>query len=323
MSFNNLSIEDISQIINPDSHEFVGFPSFIRTGKDYFLLYDSRRSVHKFDYEGNHVFSFGKEGRGPGEFQAITNYWIRNDYFELYDYNGSKLLYFDLNCDFLYEKEIESRFHSVEVEKTENNLFIVPSNGENNSLLKIVDAEKENKIFFAGEVEYDEDHLSTERIRQIVNAGNLPNEMYHKIFIGYNDTGIFSYQRATANLQKFDMTGDLLWEKKIILPEQEILFEKFKQELFGQDRYIPELSYARGVHVTKEGIAIMLNVPVGNSVKVLWVDNLGENIHIVEYPSLIRNESFFLLRFRLAPEIGYILFTNSREGVVFKSKWPL
>lgn len=316
------SVSDISEIITPESHNYINFPSFLRTTSDYFLLYDSQ-SVHKFDYEGKKILTFGREGRGPGEFLSITNFWIRSNRFEFYDYNASKLIYFDFDGDLIKETLINKEYHSRSLDKIGDNLYVLASNGENNSLFKIVDAASNKTIEYVGYAEPSEGELPLNMIRQMVENERLPNSMYHKIFLGYNDTGIFSYQRATANLQKFNLAGDLLWDFTFKLPEQDMLFENFKRELFEQDRYLPELTYSRGVHVTDEGIAVLLNVPVNNSIKILWVDNDGNNKQIIEYPEIKRDDDFFLLRFRLEPENNLILFVHSLEGIVYKAHWPI
>lgn len=43
-------------------------------------IYDSRQNViQKFDSEGNHLQSIGREGEGPGEFQNVTAIFINSD----------------------------------------------------------------------------------------------------------------------------------------------------------------------------------------------------------------------------------------------------
>ncbi len=155
----------------------------------------------------------------------------------------------------------------------------------------------------------------------MVRRGEIPERVRNLVFLGVNESGIFSFQQAEARLQKFSGSGELLWEKDFIdLPALKGVYEEYLQEAKTQERFIPQLSYARGIHVYEEGAAILLQTAEQNPVTVLWVSNSGEDIRLIEYPEV---EKSFLLRFRIAPDRQTILFVDSMEPTIYRAEYPV
>jgi len=48
--------------------------------------------IIKLDSQGNKLFSFGKKGKGPGEFISIGGFWVFDTSYMVYDYNAFKFI---------------------------------------------------------------------------------------------------------------------------------------------------------------------------------------------------------------------------------------
>ena len=96
--FEEYKVHESAVFLSPDIADFVGMPSHIKaeTGALYFTD-NSFDRVTKVDLDGQKLFSFGSEGRGPGEFQSIAGFWKFEDRYLIYDYNGFKFITYDLN----------------------------------------------------------------------------------------------------------------------------------------------------------------------------------------------------------------------------------
>jgi len=308
-------------VISPETHSEIIFPIWIRTMPDYFLLYDSgQNKVFSYTYSGEKIFEFGDEGRGPGEFQSLTNCWIMNDHIELYDFNQRKIIKYDLKGTFIEEYLIGNAGLSGRIEMLGSDKIVSPAQGESRALMKVYDHRRDS-LSFIGKAIGGPDEIGGETTHEIIRRGRIPNYMKNSIFLGTNASGIFSFQETTALLQKYSNDGELLWEIDLKIPSQEMLYEEFMEELNEVgDRYIPSYSYAHGIHTVDQGTAILLNTSSGNPVTVAWITNDGSQVSIFEYPDI---ENTSIIRFRVKIENNTIFFINPIEGYVYKSDFPL
>lgn len=116
---NHPNINSFESIGEADSEiTFSGRVPFGATSDDVFYRYLFRMAVDDagrvylnndriqvYNPDGSHLRSIGKQGSGPGEFQVIHNYQIKNNKLYVYDALGFRLSIFSLD-DFTLEKEI-------------------------------------------------------------------------------------------------------------------------------------------------------------------------------------------------------------------------
>jgi hypothetical protein len=75
---------------------------------------DQSESIYVFDSEGKHLKTFNKKGRGPGEYNRITNFFVNPNNGNLYTVTSQALLCYDKELNF-----VEA------IEKPENELFLI------------------------------------------------------------------------------------------------------------------------------------------------------------------------------------------------------
>lgn len=316
-------VEEVETIIDPETHSEITIPSFVRTATDGFIIFDGNlQKIFTFDYEGDQILSFGRQGRGPGEFLALTNVWILKDHYLLYDYNGAKMVRYDFSGSLIDEYPVDIGELTANVEMLPSEMFVHSARGEEGALLKISDI-KNDRVTYFGEAAAGKDETSNEEIRDVIRKGEIPNFMKNKVLLGVNESGIFSFQTAHAVLQKFSLDGVPQWERDLKIPSVEGVFENFLK-VNREQNYIFLLAYARDMHVSEYGAAILIETLENQPVTVAWVPNDGDNIQIIEFPHIEKpSEIAYPFRFRIAPGHHTIFFTNSLEGKVFKSFWPI
>ncbi len=322
VDFKTIVVEESEAIITPESHTELAFPAFIRTAPDYFLILEGRlNKIFKFSYEGKQLSSFGRKGRGPGEIQSLINYWIMEDHYLLYDFNGAKMIQYDFDGSFINEYPVKFGGRPSSVEVLSTDIFIHPANGEEGSLLKVSDLKNEETRYI-GEAIAVEVEEPDEDLRSMIRSGRLPNYMLNSISLGANESGIFVFQQVNAVLQKYHFNGELVWERNLKIPPVDGVYEEFLRKVNEQERVLPQLYYGHGLHAIEEGVYLMLNTPDDKPITMIWIPNDGNDIQVIEFPDIERDPNF-PLRFRVAPDSGFIFFVKSLDGEVLSSAWPI
>lgn len=75
---------------------------------------DQSESIYVFDSEGKHLKTFNKKGRGPGEYNRITSFFVNPNNGNLYIITSQALLCYDKDLNFVKA-----------IEKPENDLFLI------------------------------------------------------------------------------------------------------------------------------------------------------------------------------------------------------
>lgn len=318
----NIKTEEI--VLSPATHEEITIPSLIRTAPDRFLVFDGNlQKIFVFNYQMEQILTFGNSGRGPGETQAVTNIWIRDDHYMLYDYNGGKVVRYDFEGMFLDEHPVDVSELAAHVELLELNKLVLSANGEQGMQLKISDLIKPDHTEYIGEAVAGPDEISNEEIRSLIRRGRIPNWMKNSLLTGSNEEAIYSFQNAMLVLQKYNLEGELLWEIDINIPSAEEIFENYL-EINREQNFIFPLMYAYDMHVLEFGAAILLRTIENKPASVLWIPDDGKNIQLIEYPGVNRpDDALSIFRFRISPEQKSIFFINSSEGEVTRSIWPI
>ncbi|MFC1629167.1 6-bladed beta-propeller [Gemmatimonadota bacterium] len=71
-----------------------------------FVLDSRAMSIHIFSNEGEHLSSFGREGRGPGEFSMFLSGYVLSDRLILWNGGNQALMQFDLAGNYISERRL-------------------------------------------------------------------------------------------------------------------------------------------------------------------------------------------------------------------------
>ena len=76
---------------------------------------DEQKTIHLFDNNGTYIQSFGKKGKGPGEFLGLNNLSIKAPYLYIHDYRQNRLNLFDLETR-NFTKAIKLRSENINID---------------------------------------------------------------------------------------------------------------------------------------------------------------------------------------------------------------
>jgi hypothetical protein len=323
-------VEDISVILSADNTKDIANPAWIKSVSDGFLIYDAKlNEILKFNLEGQKLFSFGRQGNGPGEFLSVGGFWKFDQGFLIHDNKAQKLIRYDpsgnhikdISLDFLDTPTLPVGIEALNFQE-----FVMPSGGEASSLLKVMDVTSQ-RAEYVGDVvskKYVRKPTPDER-RQAISLGNIPAMDENNVLLSSNESGIFSFQQTTATLEKYSQSGSLLWQKNLRIPEVEELFDYLFQEnksRLDSGKPLLQFAYAHGISANDEGVGVLLNVRGGQPVTIAWVPNNGNDLTVVTYKGL-EHPSPIPLRFAISLDGSHILFGNTLEGKIYKANWPL
>ena len=316
-------------LLQADSTDQIGAPALIQTVERGFIIFDS--ATYKFilfDPQGNKLLSFGKKGKGPGEFLSLSGFKEFEDFYLVFDYRTAKFLKYRLNGEFIEDVGLNSDYFPilpVSIEALEPDRFIMPSFGKNGSLLMDIDRIKNKVQYFGNSVgDYVENLRPGESIKAITSR-KIPAYMLNTVELSSNRTGIFSFQQTTALLEKYSYSRELIWKKKIETPALDRLFDIFFEKNIERiNKGLPEkypFIYARDLEANDKGVAILLNLMEKDPVTLYWVSNDGKDDKVVTFEGMKKQPYQFSISEH--ENKSYIFFTNFMEGTIYKAEWPL
>lgn len=322
--------------ISPETAEYAGSPGRIKATEEalYFSDYAYNR-VTKVDRDGEKLLSFGRDGVGPGEFQSMAGFWVFDDYYLVYDYNGLKFISYDRKGDAIEDIMVSTNPVNpdgfppnipITVEAVNSHQLLIPSGGRDGSLFVLADIEADTMQFFGKAIGDHVGGYDFAKVQEAYSAGEIPDVFVNSVFLGSSGSGIYSFQQTTAILEKYDDQGDMIWSKKLKIPAQEGMFDSIARE--NRERVksneVPHLFfYARSLDVHDVGVAILLNTPPDHPLSVAWVPSDGSQFEIIEYHGIENEEIGNLGSFSVSPTDSRTYFLNAQEGKIYKAKWPL
>jgi len=324
---NNTLEETASLMMHTDSTDIIGAPALIQSVDNGFIVFDGAYNTFtRFDFQGNKLFSFGKKGKGPGEFLSMSGFKKFKDVYLVFDYRNAKILNYRVNGEFIEEVGLDSDYFpilSVSVEAIEPDRFVMPSLGKEGSLLMDIDRKNNRVQYFGDSIGDYVEHFNPGKINQAITSHKIPSYMLNMVSLSSNQTGFFSFQQTTALLEKYSLSRELIWQKKIETPALDGLFDRYFEKNIARikkgkpARYT--FAYANDMEASEKGVSILLNLTDDQPVTVFWISNDGQNSKVITFDGIETQPG----QFSISEQRSQIFFTNYLEGTIYRAKWPL
>lgn len=108
---------------------------------------DQSESIYVFDSEGKHLKTFNKKGRGPGEYNRITNFFVNPNNGNLYIVTSQALLCYDKELNFVEAIEKpENELFLISAKQIDDDIYGMVFNGKRHSI-QIVDGKSKNVFY--------------------------------------------------------------------------------------------------------------------------------------------------------------------------------
>ena len=331
-------IRDTSLFLSHTTHDFVSRPGGIKAGNEGLYIFDNAHgSVTRVDRQGNPELSFGQHGEGPGEFESPGGFWVMEDGYLVYDYGPFEFIKFNRHGEepehnVLEENPIHDRFphqFPLTLDAVSPEVFLVPSGGREGSLIAVVDVEADTLEFLGEAVDDFVEDYDYEEVNEAYLTGEIPDILRNSVMPGNNTSGIFLYQMITGILEKYDHSGNLLWQKDLRIPAQQGLFDQIaeanRESADNPEEPPVSYSYAIDMEVREEGVAVLLNTPEGAPLKVAWVPNDGEYFDMVTFEEFNPQHISAGMgdTFTISEQQSEVFFLNPETGEIYKAEWPI
>lgn len=330
--FKKYVITDTQVFLKLENTSFLGNPSSLKAVSEGLLIVDNGYSqITKVDYQGKLILSFGKEGRGPGEFQSIAGFWPFENEYLVYDYNSFKFSIFDHSGKLIDEEVLDenpanpSSNYSIPItlDAMSPDKLLIPTGGRQGSLFALAD-------LISGEVVYAGSAIAefignSQDDMQAYSRGENPRRMLNMVMLRSNSSAIYSLQQSTGKLEKYTHDGSKVWEKALNIPAQRNLFDQIAEHNkdMGIGHFPRLFIYARSMDVHESGVALLLNLQENQPLTIAWIPEDGSNIDLIEVDGITLDGDGFREAFTISPDRKQAYFLDRSSGTIYQFEWPL
>ena len=101
-----VELKEVMRIDDIGSDYYFQYPRNFKVAPDGSLFIADREQLIRFDFDGKFIQNYFKKGQGPGEMQAIGDYFFSEKTLIVHDRRLQKVLRFDFNGEFIREFRI-------------------------------------------------------------------------------------------------------------------------------------------------------------------------------------------------------------------------
>lgn len=288
-----VSIDSLELIVGPTTNQEISSPSYMD------ILPDGRLAVMDSDQfqaliisnEGKIEKTFGRQGKGPGEFVSPRMINIRDTTINAIDTGLQRVSQYDLDGNFIQNFPLEREtMHFGFVTTGEEMEFYSVANGRNGKLVGYHNVATDSSGYFGeAPVENPPPVSDQESFRSNAGNGEIPEAIRNDIMMDFHNGDLFVFLKNLSRLQKYT-NGDLIWDKKLWMPANDFHLDRFienaSQSGFGVLHYISDLS------ATDNHIYLLWNATPEHPQAIVQVDPEGELQTIFELPESNERQSF-------------------------------
>ena len=264
--------------------------------------------------EEDSVAQFGKEGRGPAEFIYPGNLTVASGLLNVVDGSQFKVIEFDYRGNYVDNFVYESNAMGGAVALSDNREYFTGASGEDNKLIKWAQADSDSSFLFGeAKISMVED-LDIEASRNDIVNGRVPDYMKNNVVLALGDEFLYAFLNSYSELRKYDRDGNLVWEKKLELPDNERLKKGIAEAAKNMPNALPFLTYINAMKVIESDIYLLGNRSRGNPQHIIKVNSNGE---ITTFYRMPEGQNQFM-GFTINPENQTLYISDMQSGMVYK-----
>lgn len=293
------SVQDISQVdrVRIDSLEVflsveeddIVSPSQIELLSDQRLaILDTKQNeVLVYKPDGTFEHRFGRRGKGPGEFVAPRGIHATGSTIDVVDAGLSRVNRFDLEGNFIENymiKRESSHFGFIALGNQKE--YYTVANGAQGKLVAHRFSDEDSVQYFGEAMVEDPPPVSaSDAFYSSAANGEIPDAIANDLMMVFSDGDLYLFIKAFSRLQKYS-EGELVWDEKIDLPVNEVIFNTFVESVKESERNFGVLYYLAGLTATGENIYLLWNGTAEHPQQVVKVNKEGEIDTIFQLPSI-------------------------------------
>lgn len=270
--------------------------------------------------EGELLETFGGEGRGPGEFQRATQLLYSENYLYVVDANLRQINQFSYSGDFIQSFDVDTGMYQPYVTLMNDESYFMMTMGENDNLIRKVDINTETTYYFGEALGKEYIRGNFEEEVRILRRGEVPGFMKNEITKHYNNHHLYVFLNTLSRLQKYNPEGRLLWDKEIIMPVNQVIFDNAVERAHGPEGEwgIPSFKFILSMKVIDGEPYLLWNSTDGFPQKLVKTDVDG---HLLKIIKIQDNDSSFS-DFSIDSINNILYLIDSETGQIFRTKLP-
>ncbi|MDR9418138.1 6-bladed beta-propeller [Gracilimonas sp.] len=276
-----------------------------------------QKKVALVEPNGELITSFGREGRGPGEFIRISNIFSIGGVIHVVDTDQSIIAQFDQDGNFLVNHTFESAAIMPEVIAIDQNKYVIGAAGAENSLLSITDFDTDSTFYFGTPNGESMETVDLQASLNQLKSGEIPNLFKNMVTLRSDGDHIYAYLRAFSELRKYDTSGNLIWEQSVDLPYNEEIFNATVETAKNSPGGLPFYNYISDFEIIEEEVVILTNRRDSDGPHLLVrLNESGETTAIYTLPTHLG----YISAFDWDPNNDMIYLASYGDGMVYKSE---
>jgi len=310
-----IKIDTLTQFMDFDSHGISRPGALALMDNGNLLVADGQiKKITIVTPRGDLVAQFGKEGRGPAEFLTPGHINIFSDLIHVVDISQYKVLEFDYSGNFQDSYAYESKSFDRSIALENDRTFYTGAAGENNKLIKWMDTRSDSSFLFGQAKVSEVEEMDIEASRNDIINGRVPDYFKNNVDVVLGDNHVYAFLDSYSELRKYDKSGNLIWEKKLVLPDNEKLENDIVEAAKNVPNALPFLRYTLDIRVIGSDIFLLGSKPREAPQHLTKVNENGSITAFYQMPSA---ESYFI-SFTINPANNTIYLSDTMNGVVYK-----
>jgi hypothetical protein len=221
IAIDTLRIDDFEVIVSSDSGHLADPRELVLMNGNGFAVYDKGfNQIILFDQNGNKTSSFGKTGRGPGEWGqnfGATDLNFVEDQFLIYNRETYSFQLYDANGQHIHTVRSDQKFNYNFKLLLPDQTILVATDGQDSSLAVVMDLKDGGRIlrkYGTPKSEYIE-MRSFEEERISYSNGSIPASALNDVLVAKTDVGAVLFFKATGELRHVSDDGEILFTQEL------------------------------------------------------------------------------------------------------------
>lgn len=279
----------------------------------------AQKNISLINPNGELVTSFGREGRGPGEFMMPVSVTEIAGSLHIVDRNELRVSRFSFNGEFIDSYGYQSSGIGATAEVMGDSVFVISTGGRGGNLLQRVDLKNDSTLAFGEPMGEAVDGLDFQKALSQLQKGEMPAFFKNMVTLYHHDSDIYAFLNSYSILHKYNQDGALQWEKDINLPyNQRLIDQTIERSKQMQGRGIPTFAFITDLRVYDDGIYLLTPGIDDDPQLLVKLDHSGNTNTIYSLPG--GHSQYF--EFSLNPQTRDFYLGSFQDGTVYRGELP-
>lgn len=318
-TISRVSIDTLQTFTDFETHDIAQPVTLLMLHNGNIAITDfAQKRINIVSPEGELTATFGREGRGPGEFLRPDKI-IETDVISVIDSDLHMISQFDHEGNLLDAYPFASDGIFSEAVLLADSIIVTSTGGKEDALLSITNIEEDSTLWFGEPKGKSFEVVDFQESISQLKSGEIPDLYKNQVKLQSTENHIYAYLHPYSELHKYDASGNLIWKKKLEFPYNEDLFEKVVELAKKSPGGLPAINYISEFKVIDNEIYFLtIRRNKEDPQLLVQISDQGDITRICTLPTGFG----YFSDFELSPETNKLYIASSNDGIVYKTEPP-